>query len=228
LCRVTLDPLRRCHLLERNRPPARTGIPEAVKSTWLSRPGPLDFSIILISTLLPSGLSEIPVVPVAYLACPCTTDVLHGSESPAATPATPFACEPQFRSAHRAPPWTLGRSFGCPRIENYGSLLLLWKGITRASATGPKTPVLFSAAVSILNRTRHNRRPHVNYLSARAVARLARFVETAQEISPSGSGDGQIPRFARFGLLPISRRRVLFRLAYRERFNVVPVLLRNT
>jgi hypothetical protein len=80
--------------------------------------------------------------------------------------------------------------------QNYASLLLLWKGITRAVERRPQAPVLFGA-VSISNRYRAaSRGLIVNYLSECASHELARFVQPRRRYRHPAIRDGQIKRFA--------------------------------
>ena len=111
--------------------------------------------------------------------------------------STLFHFHPEFFE-QVGPAVELGRSFVMPEYQkNYASLLLLWKGITRAVERRPEASALFGA-VSISNRYQAaSRGLIVNYLAARASHELARYVRPRKRFRHPAMRDGQIRNFAR-------------------------------
>jgi len=128
-----------------------------------------------------------------------TTDVLPQFGVAGLYTSTLFRFHPQFFE-RIGPAVELGRSFVMPEYQqNYASLLLLWKGITRAVQRRPEAPVLFGA-VSISNRYQAaSRGLIVNYLSECASHELVRFVKPRRRYHNPAVRDGQIKRFTTLG-----------------------------
>jgi putative hemolysin len=125
-----------------------------------------------------------------------TTDVLPRFGIAGLYTSTLFHFDPQFFE-HTGPAVELGRSFVMPEYQkHYASLLLLWKGITRAVQRRPEAPVLFGA-VSISKAYQAASRALIaSYLVGHASHDLARFVQPRRRFHHPAMRDGLIKRFA--------------------------------
>ncbi|HVP46183.1 MAG TPA: GNAT family N-acyltransferase [Bryobacteraceae bacterium] len=125
-----------------------------------------------------------------------TSDVLPRFGVAGLYTSTLFRFDPRLFDA-TGPAVELGRSFVMPDYQkNYASLLLLWKGITRAIQRRPEAPLLFGA-VSISNQYQAaSRSLMVTYLSSRAGHELARFVQPRRPFRHRTLRDGQVRRIA--------------------------------
>jgi putative hemolysin len=125
-----------------------------------------------------------------------TTDILDRHGVAGLYTSTLFRYESAFFEA-LGPAVELGRSFVVSKYQkNYASLLLLWKGITRAVLRRPEAPVLFGA-VSISNRYEPaSRGLIVNYLSSHASHDLGRLVRPRRRFQHSIVRDRDVRRIA--------------------------------
>jgi len=125
-----------------------------------------------------------------------TTDVLPQFGIDGLYTSTLFRYDPRFFE-RVGPAVELGRSFVVPEYQkNYASLLLLWKGITRAVQRRPEASVLYGAVSISSHYQAASRGLMMHYLAARASHKLARFVQPRKRFNHPMMRNGQIRQFA--------------------------------